>query len=100
VYYEVVVTYAPFRDPTTRWKDETPWTQETRWILSEHNYLLDLSANGEFEWSVRVMQKTGEAAGGKPIGFELSPASRVRILIWKYSSGGGGPASRTPRPSP
>ena len=39
VYYEVVVTFSPIAAPADTWKDETPWTRESRWTLSEHDYL-------------------------------------------------------------
>jgi hypothetical protein len=60
-------------------------------------YLLDLSDNYEFDWSVHVMQKAGEDANGRPTGQSLSPMSEVRILIWKPASGGpGAPTSPPP----
>jgi hypothetical protein len=86
-YYEIIVTYPHGGDT---WTDETPWIKDTRWTLSEHSYLPDLADGGLFQWSVQVMQKTGEDAKGKPIGTALSPASEVRTLTWQPATAGGG----------
>ena len=101
-YYEIVVAYSPASDPSQTWHDETPWTKETRWTLSEHSYLPGLSADGKFRWSVRVMRKTGQNAQGRPTGTALSPMSATRTLTWGGTVPGGGgpnpPPTRTPLP--
>ena len=91
-YYEITVAYLHSGET---WYDEIPWTKETQWTFSEHNYLLDLADDGEFRWSVRVMQRTGANAQDRPIGTPLSPLSDEWTLIWRRSGGGGsgpGPA--------
>jgi hypothetical protein len=103
IYYEVVVTYSPASDPAATWQDETPWTRETQWTLSEHDYLPGLAADGTFSWAVHVMQKTGQDAQGRPRGTALSPMSEVRTLIWTPPSeggGGGGDGGRPTSPPP
>jgi hypothetical protein len=82
--------------PTVAWErfgetvyDETPWIKETRWLMSEHQYLLELSDNGEFRWAVRVMRRTGINDAGKPAGTPRSPLSEVRTLLWKRRGDGG-----------
>jgi hypothetical protein len=84
------------------WYDDVPWTRETSWILSEHSYLLDLSDDGRYQWSVQVMQKTGVGANGQPIGVPLSPPSEERTLLWRRAGGGGGesPENTPPVPPP
>ncbi len=54
--------------------------QDTSWRLNEHDYLLDLSDDGQFHWSVQVMRQTGVDADGKPIGEPLSGRSDERTL--------------------
>jgi hypothetical protein len=98
-FYEVVVTYAPVTAPTESWQDETPWTKESRWTLSEHAYLPGLAANGDLRWSVRVMQATGKDAYGRSTGVQLSPMSSVRSLKWHISGSGSsetGPKETAP----
>jgi len=111
-YYAIKVAYTPASAPDQIWFDETPWIKDTQWVLSEHGYLPDLSADDQFRWSVQVMRKTGTDAQGKPSGEPLSPVSEVRMLTWKAASADGGgdgsddgggeepPAepTRTPRP--
>jgi len=92
VYFEITVAYL-HRGET--WYDEAPWTKETRWTLSDHAYLLDLSDDGEFRWSVRVMQKTGVDTKERPVGDPLSPMSDEWTLIWRRSGGGGPGATPT-----
>jgi hypothetical protein len=86
VYYVITVAYSHFEET---WYDETPWTKNTSWTLSEHRYLLDLSDDGQFRWSVQVMRQ--------PAGIAVSPMSEVRTLIWRTE--GGGP-SKPPTPPP
>jgi hypothetical protein len=83
VYYVITVAYSHFGDT---WYDETPWIQNTSWTLSEHRYLLDLSDDGQFHWSVQVMRQTGVDADGRPLGSPLSAPSDVWTLIWRRSS--------------
>jgi hypothetical protein len=78
------------------WYDDVPWTQETTWTLSQHRYLLDLSDDGLFRWSVRVVRQTGVDANDKPTGVPLGPPSKVWTLIWREE--GPGPATRVVPP--
>jgi hypothetical protein len=95
-YYAISVAYL---HQGKVWYDEVPWTQNTSWTLSQHRYLLDLSDNGEFQWSVQVMRQTGEDAAGNPTGLPLSPPSAVRTLLWRRISGGGAiPTPPIPEP--
>jgi hypothetical protein len=86
-YYVPTVAYSPVSDPSQTWYDDTPWTKETSWQMSDNRYLLSLSADGEFRWAVRVMRRTGIDAEGKPEGTAVSPMSEVRMLTWKTASG-------------
>jgi hypothetical protein len=85
VYYEVVVAWSHIEAKDQVYLDKAPWTKQTAWKLSERRYLFELSADGNFQWSVHVMQKTGES-GGSEVGLELSPMSEVRKLVWKGSA--------------
>mgnify|MGYP001819882015 CR=1 FL=1 len=78
------------------WYDEVPWTRNTSWILSEHSYLLDLSDDGQYLWSIQVMHQTGVDASGQPIGVPLSAPSEERTLIWRRAGGGGDTPEGTP----
>jgi hypothetical protein len=95
VYYVIVVEYAHLGDT---WYDETPWTKDISWRLSAHSYLLELSDDGIFAWSVQVMRQTDVDADGKPIGLGLSPSSEIRRLTWKRQS--SGQTVPTPAPPP
>jgi hypothetical protein len=95
VYYVITVKYAHLGDT---WYDETPWTKETSWRLSDHRYLLDLSDDGIFVWSVQVMRQTDLDADGKPMGLGLSPSSEVRRLTWERQN--SGQTVPTPEPPP
>ena len=91
-YYAISVAYS---HEGATWYDDVPWTRNTSWALSEHRYLLDLSDDGQFRWSVQVVRQTGVDAGGKPTGLPLSAPSTVRTLIWRRTSPVG-----TPLPPP
>jgi hypothetical protein len=84
-FYAIAVAYSHHGQT---WYDETPWTKDTRWALSEHPYLLDLSDDGRFRWWVQVMRKSGENGEGKPTGLALSPKSSERVLLWRWEGGG------------
>lgn len=86
VYYVVTLAYS---HEGATWFDEVPWTKDTKWVASEHDYLLDYSDDGRFQWSVQVMQKTGTDPEGKPLGEAVSPISPEWSFVWKYSDGGG-----------
>jgi capsular polysaccharide biosynthesis protein len=96
-YYAVTVAYS---HNGTTWYDDVPWTQDTSWTLSEHVYLLDLSEDGLFRWSVQVVRQTGLDAEGKPLGEPLGAPSEVRTLTWRRASSGGGPTLPPPLPPP
>ena len=89
-YYVPIVEWVRWGKPTL---DETPWIKETRWRMSEHDWLLAYSDNGEFRWSVQVMRRTGTNDKDRPVGSPRSPVSEVRTLLWKRKddSGGGPP---------
>lgn len=95
-YYEVTVAYSRLGET---WYDEVPWTQDTSWTLSDHGYLLDLSDDGQFRWSVQVVRQTGADANGNPTGIPLSPPSDVWTLIWRRAADGT-PAVPPPLPPP
>jgi len=96
-YYVISLAY-PHGQET--WYDETPWLKETSWLVNEHEYLLDLSNDGSFRWSVQVMRQTGEDDRGRPVGVPLGPLSEERSFNWMRSSGGGGEPEPTPPPPP
>jgi hypothetical protein len=83
-YYMITVSYTHEGET---WNDDVPWTQDTSWTLSEHDYLLALADDSRFRWSVHVVQQTGVGADDKPIGVPLSPPSEVWTLIWKRPPG-------------
>jgi hypothetical protein len=85
-YYFITI---PYKHQSQIWTDYA-WTQQTSWSVEEHNYLLDLSDDGVFSWSVVLMRQTGTAANGVPEGFALSQPSEERILLWRRPSSGGG----------
>jgi hypothetical protein len=95
-YYVVNLAYT---HNGATWTDDTPWTKQTQWAVSAHTYLLDLSDDGRYRWSVRVMRRTGTDAQGRPTGVALSPASGERTFTWRRA--GGGPGTQpTPTPAP
>ena len=97
-YYVVTLDYT---HNGATWTDDTPWTKQAQWTVSEHAYLPDLSDDGRFRWSVRVMRQTGTDAQGRPTGVALSPASGERTFTWQRASGGSSSGSkRTPTPAP
>jgi hypothetical protein len=89
-YYAVTVSFTHFGET---WYDEIPWLQTTSWTLSSHDYLVDLSDDGVFLWSVQVMLRTESDAEGKPVGIPISPSSETWSLIWQSAAG-------TPLPPP
>ncbi len=100
VFYVITLAY-PHEGST--WYDETPWTQATSWVMSEHRYLLDLADGGNFWWSVQVRRRTGVGADGRPTGVPLGPESETWTLTWGRASGGGGGGGggrSTPEPPP
>jgi hypothetical protein len=88
VYYVVTVGYSHLGET---WYDDVPWLKDTSWTLSDRSYLLDLSDDGLFDWSVQVVQQTGTDADGKPTGIPLSLVSDVWTLRWKLKPEGGEP---------
>lgn len=98
-YYVLRVGYTHLGDT---WFDEVPWTRDTSWTLSAHRYLLDLSDDGQFWWSVQVMGLAGTDGSGEPAGVPLSARSEERVLIWRRASSGGGGqgGAETPAPPP
>jgi hypothetical protein len=94
-----VVTLAYSHSGAT-WYDDVPWTKDTQWLASQHEYLLDLSDDGRFVWSVQVTRQLGVDAGGRPTGPAVSPMSGQRTFTWTTSGGGGGGGNETPEPPP
>lgn len=82
-YYKVALGYSP--RPGVTWYDETPWLKEPQWTMSEHDYLLDMSVDGLFQWSVQVVRKGELDAQGNAQETALSPMSEERSLIWRAS---------------
>jgi hypothetical protein len=65
------------------WVDDTPWLRVDTWTLSQHAYLPQLSDDGLFHWSVRVMRQTGvDPKTGRPVGIALSAPSEVWTFRW------------------
>jgi len=96
-YYAITVVYS-HRGET--WYDEVPWTRDTSWTLSEHNYLLDLSDDGRFWWSVQAIRRTGVDAAGNPVGETLSLSSDVWTLDWMRAGDGDGEPTQSPGQTP
>jgi hypothetical protein len=94
VYYVVAVVYT---SNGVLQNDDKVWIRKASWLLNEHQYLIDLSDDGRFQWSVQVMQQTGTDANSKPTGTALSQKSEVRTLIWRRASGPG-PGPTVPPP--
>ncbi len=94
-YYVITVAFYRLGEV---WYDDTPWTEDTSWALGEHDYLLDLSDDGQFQWSVQVMRQTGLDDDGKPIGNAISPSSETWSLTWRRSE--SSPSLPTPPPPP
>jgi hypothetical protein len=93
-FYVITVAYAHQGET---WYDEVPWTRDTNWTLTEHDYLLELSDDGWFRWSVQVVRRTGIGADGSPEGVTLGEPSATWRLKWNPpSSGDGKPKSGTP----
>jgi hypothetical protein len=78
-YYVPTVPYSHLGEI---WADETPWLKDVTWRLSDHVYLLALSDNGVYRWSVQVMRRTGFDARGRPVGVPLSAPSEVWTFHW------------------
>ena len=95
-YYAITVAYSHSGEA---WYDEVPWTRDTSWTLSEHDYLLDLSDDGWFRWSVQAMRQTGVDADGDSVGVALSPSSGVWALRWTRTGDGSEPTT-SPRQTP
>jgi hypothetical protein len=91
IYYVPTVSYS---HNGQTWLDETPWLKTLNWAVSEHGYLVDLSDDGLFQWSVQVMRQTGVDGNGRPIGTPVSPPSEARSFLWTPS----GPGKPTPPP--
>jgi hypothetical protein len=94
-YYAITLAYYRLGEV---WYDDIPWTEDTNWALSEHDYLLDMSDDGQFQWSVQVMRQTGLDDDGKATGSAISPRSEVWSLTWQRS--GSAPSAPTPPPPP
>jgi hypothetical protein len=96
-YYVVHLAYT---HNGATWTDDTPWIKAIQWAVSEHDYLPNLSDDGRFRWSVRVMRQTGTDARDRPTGVALSPASAERTFIWQRAAGGEPGPGPPPTPAP
>ena len=98
-YYTITLAYYHLGQT---WYDEVPWTQSTEWVLSDHSYLVELSDNAEFWWSVQVVRQTGVDAEGRSVGEALSESSATWTVNWKrpFHGGGSTPQGTPPVPSP
>jgi hypothetical protein len=96
-FYVITVAYAHNGET---WYDEVPWTRNTNWTLSEHDYLLELSDDGWFRWSVQVVRRTGIGADGSPEGVTLGEPSATWRLNWKPPASGGSKSSTPAVPPP
>jgi hypothetical protein len=86
-YYAVTVAFSHLGE---RWIDDVPWTRETRWTLTQHAYLQDLSDDGQFWWSVQVVRQIGTGADGQPAGVPVSEPSEERLVTWRKPPSGEG----------
>lgn len=93
--YVVTITY---RNKGAIWTD-VAWTQETQWRLNEHSYLLGMSDDGVFNWSVRLLRQSGTDDKGAPKGDDLSASSSVRVLVWRAAAGGSESTGSRPEPT-
>jgi hypothetical protein len=93
MYYVPTVTYS---HNGQTWVDETPWLKTTSWAVSEHSYLVGLTDDGQFQWSVQVLRQTGVDANGRPIGTPVSPMSAVRSFTWIPSGPAASPTPQKP----
>jgi hypothetical protein len=96
-YYAITVAYL---HQGATWYDKVPWTRDTSWTLNEHSYLLDLSDDGWFRWSVQAMRPTGVDADGRRVGVALGPSSAVWAVRWMRPESPPPTAPKTPVPPP
>jgi hypothetical protein len=99
-YYIITVF---FKHDGARWNDYA-YTQTTRWSVAEHDYLLDLSDDGLFEWSVQLIRATGKDPLGIPTGKAVSAPSAPQTFLWRLPSIDDSrdirPTKPTPAPTP
>lgn len=88
-----------FRHKGQLWTD-VAYTKQTSWPLSEHKYLFDLSDNGEFDWSVQLIQEVERNEEGIPAGPALSFSSVQRKLYWRPQSSSNEDQSGSSAPIP
>jgi tetratricopeptide (TPR) repeat protein len=88
-YYVVEITF-PHEEAT--WYDGG-WVKESTWAVPNY-FGWPHSSTGRYEWSVTVMQWTGNDAAGKPIGQPISPKSPT----WSFYCPGSYPPPNMPSP--
>jgi hypothetical protein len=88
-YYVVEITF-PHEEAT--WYDGG-WVKESTWAVPNY-FGWPHSSTGRYEWSVTVMQWTGNDADGKPIGQPISPQSPT----WSFYCPGSYPPPNMPSP--
>jgi LysM repeat protein/predicted nucleic acid-binding Zn ribbon protein len=59
------------------------WTKATSWRLPADLYIEGLDEPQRFYWQVSVMQQTGLAEDGTPLGEQISASGEVRTFTWK-----------------
>lgn len=64
------------------WTDYA-WSTSPHWHVGEHEYLLTLSDDGRFEWSVQLIRQTSTNNDGVPQGPALSQHSQTRVFYWR-----------------
>jgi tetratricopeptide (TPR) repeat protein len=91
-YYRLTM---PYNHEGQVWIDYV-WTKETNWLVSQRQYLLDLSDDGRFAWSVALIREP--RAGINNLAEDdilLSQPSAERVFVWQAGGnggdGGGGP---------
>ena len=79
-YYALTVAYC---QDGVMWVDDTPWVQTNTWELSLHAGLPQMSDDGLFRWTVRVMRQVAvDPETGWPLGIALSEPSEVWSFRW------------------
>lgn len=97
-YYLVTLHY---KHEGQIWTDYV-WTKETLWDARKHVYLLDLTSDGRFTWTVRLVRAASVPQDGKPTGAEivLSETSQPRVFVWKRETAITPGITTGPTPTP
>lgn len=88
----------PYNHEGRVWIDYA-WTKETSWLASQRQYLLDLSDDGRFAWSVALIRQPGaEINNLAEDDILLSQPSAERVFVWRVGGGGDGGGGPTGPP--